>query len=107
MQLALFDLLERQVAVNDKNSDIESLGLQPELSMHVDYPLDEERPASVLDLSRQLHLLQIVLIHLKVSFHFAHVLVDIICELGYHLRVSNLQLVRKDHFLAHVPPMTH
>ena len=42
MQLALFDLLEREEAVDQENSYVQGLGDQAELAMDINYPLNKE-----------------------------------------------------------------
>ena len=44
MQLALFDLFEREEAVDQENGNVQGLGGEAELAMDIDNPLNKEGP---------------------------------------------------------------
>ena len=97
MQLALLDLLQREEAIDEVDGDVERLGPQAELPVHVDDPLDEEGARRVLHLCRLLHLFQVRGGHLDQLLLPAHVLVDLGGVLGGELRVPQVDRVSEDH----------
>ena len=93
MELALLDLLERQIAIDDEDCHIESLWPQTELPVHIYDPFDQKSSARVLNFIRQLHFRQVVSIYFELGLHFPHVLVNITGKLGHHLWVPDFELV--------------
>lgn len=55
MELTLFNLLEGEVPVDDEDSQVEGFGQQPELTVDIDNPLNEEGSAGVFHLSLDLN----------------------------------------------------
>ena len=60
VQLTLLNLLDREVSVDDEDSQVEGLGHQAELTVDIDDPLNQEGSAGVFDLSLNLHGLEVV-----------------------------------------------
>lgn len=60
VQLRLFYLLQGQEAVNEEHRHVESLGVQAELAVDVDNPLDQEGARCVFDLGGQLNVGKVV-----------------------------------------------
>lgn len=97
MELALLNDLLTQEPVDDAHGDVQSLGHQPKLPMHIYHPLDKESPRSVLDFS--LNLSQVLSIYFKITLKQDHRFKYFLSELSNRLRVPHVQLILQYHFL--------
>jgi len=88
--------------VDDVLGYVQGLWHQFELSVDVNYPLDQESSGGVLNLS--LHLIQVVWIHQATVFLLPHVLVDLLREFRDALWISKIELVRQCHIFHLIFP---
>jgi hypothetical protein len=95
VKLSLLYTNPSQKAIDNRDCYVESFRLEPELSVHIDNPLDEKPSRGVLYLS--LYLCQIFVIYSIFLFFIDHRLIDFLSELSYALGVPHVELVTQRH----------
>ncbi len=100
MQLWLLYLNLRQVAIYYIDSNIESLWLKAEFTMHIDDPLNQETSWGVSNFS--LDLLNIFEVNHVRFLLLNHRLKDFLCIFGKVLWISHIKLVAQRHGLLNI-----
>lgn len=102
MKLRLLDLLFAEEAIDNPYSDVQGLTLKAEFPVHIDNPLNEKSPRSVLNLCGYLNNCEVVGINISCKFMLTHVSIDHVCVLRNDRLITHISSINRVHRTSHV-----